>query len=256
MAKPPIPRVRPYRWLAEYFDKVFVGMGSWMSPARRAVVWPLLSQVESACDLACGTGNTLMELAGKGIRVTGVDLSPAMCRLARAKAKKLGLPARIIRGDMRSFRLPEPVDLVLCEYDAVNHVPHRADLARVACAVSQALKPGGYFFFDVNTLLSFKDMWPLTLMIEKPGVVVVMHGGSDLSRMRAWSDVEWFVREGKLWRRHREHVEEVCWTGGEIRAALKGAGFASIRGWDATKLVQVPFIHRGHRTYYLARKSG
>jgi hypothetical protein len=36
---------------------------------------------------------------------------------------------------MRSFRLPEPVDLVLCEFDALNHVPRKADLARVARAI-------------------------------------------------------------------------------------------------------------------------
>jgi SAM-dependent methyltransferase len=68
----------------------------------------------------------------------GVDLSPAMCRQARAKARRTQLPLRVIQGDMRSFRLPEPVDLVLCEFDAVNHVPDKNDLALVAKAVARA----------------------------------------------------------------------------------------------------------------------
>jgi len=51
---------------------------------------------------------------------------------------------------MRTFCLPEPVDLVTCEYNALNHLPQKADLARTVRAVARALRPGGYFYFDVN----------------------------------------------------------------------------------------------------------
>jgi len=54
-----------------------------------------------------------------------------MCRLAREKSRRLGLPLRIVGGDMRYFQLPEPVDLVLCEFDALNHVERKGDLALV-----------------------------------------------------------------------------------------------------------------------------
>ena len=37
-------------------------------------------------DLGCGTGTLSLLLAGEGYAVTGVDFSPAMIRLARAKA--------------------------------------------------------------------------------------------------------------------------------------------------------------------------
>jgi SAM-dependent methyltransferase len=65
-----------------------------------------------------------------------------------------------MRGDMRNFRLPERGDLVLCEFDALNHVPRKEDLARVANSVSRALRPGGHFFFDVNNRLAFEKFWP------------------------------------------------------------------------------------------------
>ncbi len=51
--------------------------------------------------------------------------------------------------------MPEPGDLVSCEFDALNHVPRKADLALVAKAVARALRPGGHFCFDVNNRLSF-----------------------------------------------------------------------------------------------------
>ncbi|MYE32588.1 MAG: class I SAM-dependent methyltransferase, partial [Chloroflexi bacterium] len=44
-------------------------------------------------ELGCGTGRVAVPLAASGVRVTGVDLSPAMLALARDRAD--GLPVRL-----------------------------------------------------------------------------------------------------------------------------------------------------------------
>ena len=246
---------RPYTLLAKYYDQLFTFAQPWGETARQRLLGPILPRLESACDLACGTGTTALTLAGKGIRMFAVDLSPVMCRLAREKARRARLPLCVLKADMRAFRLPEPVGLVSCEFDALNHVPRKADLALVAKAVARALRPGGYFYFDVNNRLAFEKAWPLTWWIEKPGVAVVMHGGYDRKRDRAWSDVEWFIRDGSCWRRRHERVEEVCWTSAEIRRALREAGFSQVRAWDAAPFFKNdPAIRPGYRTFYLARK--
>ena len=257
MAKSSAAAVRPYRWLAEYFDRMFVDYRGFMEAAHRAIVEPILPGVRVGCDLACGTGTTALALAARGIRMYGVDLSPGMCRAARRKAREQKLPLQVSQGDMRDFRLREPVDLVLCEYDALNHVPRQADLWRVSRAVARALKPGGWFFFDVNNLIAFERYWRGTFWMEKPGVVLAMRNGHDLQRRRAWCDCEWFVREGRLWRRHTERVEEVCWTEKEIRDTLARAGFDRIDAWDAAPFFQGDngLTKTGCRTFYLARKK-
>jgi SAM-dependent methyltransferase len=256
MTKGPVA-VRPYKWLAEYYDLVFTYHRSWTAAAHRTILDPILPKVTSACDLACGTGSTALGLAAKGIRVTGVDLSRDMCRLSRQKAKQARLTLRVICADMRSFRLPETVDLVLCEYDAVNHVPRKSDFTRVARSVARALRPGGYFYFDVNNRRGFASYWKGSFCIEKPGVVLVMSNGNDASHDRAWSDCNLFIRNGSLWRRHRERVEEVCWSNAEIRQALRHAGFDRIKAWDSAHFItNFPEMKPGCRTHYLARKIG
>ena len=248
--------IEPYRWLARYYDEVFSASRSPIDRARERILGGILPRVERACDLACGTGTTAVTLARKGITMYAVDLSTDMCRLAREKAKRAGLAICVLRGDMRSFRLPQPVDLITCEYDALNHVPQRADLRKVARAVERALRPGGYFFFDVNNSLGFKRYWTGTLWVEKPRVVLIMRNGHNPQADRAWVDVEWFIRDGNRWQRKHEHVEEVCWTQEEIRRTLREAGFDQIRAWDATPFFQGhPLIRRGCRTVYLARKA-
>jgi SAM-dependent methyltransferase len=122
----------------------------------------------------------------------------------------------------------------------VNHVPRKSDLAKVAKAVARALRPGGYFYFDVNNRLHLEKNWPSTRWLEKPGVVMVMRGSYDRRRAKGCEDVEWFIRTKRCWRRFHEHVEEVWWTPSEIRKTLRAAGFERIRAWDAT-------LFLGHR---------
>jgi SAM-dependent methyltransferase len=156
---------------------------------------------------------------------------------------------------MRDFRLPEPVDLVLCEFDAINHVAHKSDLALVARSVARALRPGGYFYFDANNRLAFERVWPGTSWQDKGDVVLVMHGGYDHRRDKGWTEVEWFFRQGRHWMRRQERVEQVSWLQKEIRDTLRDAGFDRIKHWDSKRLFgNDPHILKGCRAFYLARK--
>lgn len=259
MAQPSPP---PYRLLAQHYDKLFALFRSPLDDAREHILARILPRVQVACDLACGTGITALRLARQGIRMYATDLAPMMCRLTREKVRRAALPIRVLRADMRSFRLPEPVDLVTCEGDALNHVPRRPDLRRVAKAVHRALRPGGHFYFDVNNSFGFARYWSGAVWFEEEGVVMVMRNGHNRGATRAWSDIEWFLQDGKCWRRHRERVDEVCWEADEIRRVFTEAGFDRIRAWDAAPFFrgaqsesgEEPLVSPGCRTFYLARK--
>jgi SAM-dependent methyltransferase len=253
----------PYLWLAQYYDEVFAPHRSPFQKARNKFLQRILPRVKSACDLACGTGVTALIYARHGIETFAVDLSPAMCRLTSEKALRESLPVQVIQEDMRSFRLPHTVDLITCESDALNHIPRRSDLRIVTRAVGRALNAGGYFLFDVNNAKGFRRYWTGNVCIEKPGVMLVMRNGHSRDARRAWSDVEWFIRENgkdagqsELWRRHHERVEEVCWTREEIWENLSEAGFDRLRSWDAKPFYRNnPYLTRGCHAIYLARKS-
>jgi len=243
-----------YRWLAKYYDHLF-DFRRPFDVARQHTVDPILPDVASACDLCCGTGTMALRFAAKGIQTFAVDLSPDMCRIARRKAREAALPVRVIRAEMQDFRLPQSVDLVTCEFDALNHLPRKRDLLRVAKSVARALRPGGHFVFDVNNRLAFERIWSNTWFLDKDPVALVMHGGHEPGSDRAWSDVEWFVRTGRSWKRYHEHIEEVCWSAAEIRDALERAGFGSIRSWDAAPFFHDALTRAGNRTFWRARKA-
>jgi len=248
------PFTSPYKILAEHYDDVSVFANPWREEARERMLGTILKRARSCCDLACGTGSTAVALAKRGLKVYAVDLSPTMCELAQKKALREHAEVEVIEADMRRFRLPVKVDLITCEFDALNHVPRKIDLALVAKAAARALKPGGHFYFDVNTRLAFEEVWPLTWWIERPGLALVMHGDFDPRSGKAWTTAEFFIRDGDLWERHSERVEEVCWEDEEIRDALNRAGFERIRARDAIAFFgNDALVRRGHRTIYLAR---
>jgi SAM-dependent methyltransferase len=248
-------RPKPYRWLAEYYDEFFSSFRYAIDAQREHVLGRILPEIERACDLACGTGITALKLARRGIRMYAVDQSPIMCRITREKAQRSAVRVRVLRADMRRLRLPEPVDLITCEGDAMNHVPRKRDLRTVAKSAARALRPGGYFFFDVNNALGFQTYWAGVLCFETPDVVLVMRDGHNREATKAWCDIDWFIRNGRSWQRQRERVQEVCWDFREIRGALRDAGFDQVRSWDAAPFFHDEIIGPGCRTVYLARKS-
>lgn len=249
-------RTRPYRWLAEYYDEFLRGFRVCLDKQREHVLKPFLAQVTSACDLACGTGTTALSFVRAKIATCAVDISPAMCRLTREKAAREGLPLHVVRADMRSFRLPKPVDLIICEGDALNHVPRKTDLQRVARAVARALRPGGHCYFDVNNAFGFESYWAGTVCLERPGVVVIMRNAHTAGCDKAWSDIDWFIRDRHCWRRHSERIEEICWSSAEIRRTFRENGFDQIRSWDAAPFWKAnPLVRPGCRTVFLVRKS-
>ncbi len=71
---PQITANRPYGLLAKYYDQLCTLHVSWYEAARQRVLGGILPDLESACDLACGTGTTALMLARKGIKMYGVDL--------------------------------------------------------------------------------------------------------------------------------------------------------------------------------------
>lgn len=62
---------------------------------------------KNVLDIGCGSGQLALRLASKGAKVTGYDISPAMIRLCKAKAKKLNLKAKFEVFDLVAEKIPK-----------------------------------------------------------------------------------------------------------------------------------------------------
>lgn len=99
-------------------------------------------------DIGCGTGRHAIELARRGWDVSGVDRSPAMLALARARAAEAGLDVTFMEGDARAFDAGRQFDLALMMFAVAGYLG-TADAVREAFAnVQRQLVDGGLFVFD------------------------------------------------------------------------------------------------------------
>lgn len=90
-----------------------------------------------AVDAGCGTGRFAAHLLARGHDVTGVDISPHMLDVARAK-----LPAADFRlGGMAALPVDDAAYDLVTSGLAIVHVP---DLMPVMAEFARVLRPGGY----------------------------------------------------------------------------------------------------------------
>ncbi|MGC2360001.1 MAG: class I SAM-dependent methyltransferase [Thermoplasmata archaeon] len=80
-------------------------------------------------DLGSGEGRDAIYFARRGYRVLGVDISSVGVRKAEHRASRLGVNARFLVGDMRTYRLGHRADVVFCS-GALNNLPRRIRTTR------------------------------------------------------------------------------------------------------------------------------
>ncbi len=100
-------------------------------------------------DLPCGQGRHAIELARRGYEVTGVDLSPYLIGVAKARAEAAGVEVRWLEGDMRRPVPGETFDLVLNLFTSFGYFLDEADDRLVVQAAAAMLVPGGRFLLEV-----------------------------------------------------------------------------------------------------------
>ena len=123
-------------------------------------------------EVACGTGFTLLELAQRGFRVTGLEFDPELCRLTEVGAKHFGLKAESVAGD--ACRLPFADET----FDAVysrSFFEHVYDVDLALSEQSRILRRGGLLIVSDGNLWNPRLL--LDLLVFYPIRTRGAHGG-------------------------------------------------------------------------------
>ena len=248
---------KPYWLVSRFYDDLWPRRSNAWRAARRHLLNPVLRQSRTICELGCGTGTNSIEFARRGLRVYAVDLSEGMCHVTREKARKKRVKLNIIQADMRKFRLPEPVDCVASEWGPINHLRRKSDLLKVMQCVARALRPGGYFYFDLHQRRHFES-WAEPVVFENSKFFMAEQGGYLPQLGKGWAEFTFFIPSARgRWIRRSDLFVQVHWTHKQVFRALRRAGFNSIRLFDFCDLEAAPSTRPGARslrTMYLARK--
>ncbi len=102
-------------------------------------------------ELGCGSGRVCLALAQAGLDVVGIDSSPAMLSLARARAAASGIAkmVQLEEADVCALTFQDQFALVLYPLNGFLHLLTAEDqLAALRCAY-RALMPGGFLIVDL-----------------------------------------------------------------------------------------------------------
>ncbi|WP_062437653.1 class I SAM-dependent methyltransferase [Herbidospora daliensis] len=170
-------------------------------------------------DVACGSGRHALELAARGRRVTGVDVSAEAIAHATTEASRRGLDAAFQVGDMRA--LPESAaDTAICMGNAFGYLDHDETIGFLN-GLTAATLVLDYGFVAESFL-------PGVTLEEEPmtigGVTAESVNEYDVTGSR-WLTHFTFTRGDEV---HRGTSVQHVYTVAEVRRMVAQAGFPSI----------------------------
>lgn len=124
-----------------------------------------LSIGSTVLDVGCGTGRHSIELAKRGYKVTGVDISSGMLSEAKKSAATANVHVEWIQSDAVKYSPDRHYDAVICLCEGAfglvgkDEEPIEHDMA-ILNHISDALKPNGRFI--LTTLNAYSKIRSLT----------------------------------------------------------------------------------------------
>lgn len=203
-------------------------------------------------DVACGHGRHSLELARRGFRVTGLDLSGPSVELAGAAAADEGLDAEFVVADMREIPFDGPFDAALNLFTAFGYLESDDEDQRALDAIAGALRPGAALLMDtidaVRLFAVFRDQsW------SELGDGTVMLEQREYDYLSGRNDVVWtFVRTDGSRSELRHSLR--LYTPAELASMFRRAGLEVERAWGGWDGGDLAFETPGIRLLLLGRK--
>jgi SAM-dependent methyltransferase len=99
-------------------------------------------------EVGTGTGRLLVEALKKGADIYGIDISPAMLDILKAKLTT-EQQKRISLQNIVDFKSDKKFDLIIAPFRVFMHLIEKADQINALNNIYNHLNKGGYFIFDV-----------------------------------------------------------------------------------------------------------
>jgi SAM-dependent methyltransferase len=205
----------------------------------------------SVLDVACGRGRHSVELARRGFRVTGIDLSPRSLELARTAATEAAVEVEFRRLDMRELDYERAFEGVINLFTSFGFFEEDEENDRVLSGIERALRPGGRFLIDtINPIALARVFQERNWREFEDGTVFTEHRWQDQLTGRGGATWTFIRPDGS--RAVLDHSVRF-YAPWELRLALERAGLVVEGAWasfDGSELG----VGTGTRTILLAQK--
>lgn len=235
--RPRKKRLKP--WFEEVFDEDYLRTLPFMTAEhtlrevafiREALAAPAEGHV---LDVACGYGRHAIELAQRGLHVTGLDLSLPLLIRAADESQRRGLAVNFVHADMREMTFDGQFDGAYCMLSSFGYFDEETN-QKVAASICRALKPGGRLLLDTLNRDYIVGDLPTRVWWEGDGCVVLEEVDFNFHTSRV------LIRRSVVFQDGRQVEQEIsirAYSLHELGKLLRQAGFRvlDVSGSLATK---------------------
>ncbi len=214
-------------WFETFFDGLALDM--WrgaMTPEQTAREADFLarhlelSPGMSVLDVPCGNGRHAIELARRGVRMTGVDLSAGFLDEARRKAPDL----EWVQSDMRKLPWAGRFDAAYCWGNSFGYFDHD-NCRRFLEAIATVLRPGGRFLLESGAVS--ESILPALQPERKLRIGDLdFHSRNSYDAAESRMDITYTFTRGD--RQEVKPIHQWVHSAGEIRRMLRCSGLEPV----------------------------
>ena len=184
-------------------------------------------------DLACGTGSLTLELSRRGVDIFGADSSADMLSVAQQKFDEAGKSTLFLCQKMQALELYGKIDTCICTLDSINHLPSKKAVTAAFGRIANYLQDDGLFVFDCNTVYKHRHVLGDNCFVYDTEKVFCCWQNNYFEKdNRVAITLDFFVPDGKLYRRFSEQFLERAYTREEMNEMLDNAGLFAEAVYD------------------------
>lgn len=201
-------------------------------------------------ELGCGTGRFTAQLSEYDYKVSGIDLSPSMIKIA--KHKHPGIEFKT--ADMTEYHDDGRYSAIVSVCDSINYLAGSEALTNMFSCAVRSLKKGGILVFDLKTLYFYRKLSDNVYTDEIPGCRYIWENEYDESERVNYYYLTFYKHVvGSLWKRHVEEHYQYAFTHDEVCKAAVDAGLV-IKDYLNEKMTAEP-AENEDRVYYIMERN-
>lgn len=184
-----------------------------------------LSKGAKILDAGCGPGRICVELAVRGLDVTGVDLIQSELDCAAETAADEGVDLALVRADLRTFTSEEKFDCAVNLFTSFGYCDTVEEDIQILKRIFDCLKDGGYFILESTGREIAVKYFTEGEWFERAGKTVL----TQFEVVGAWEGLRsrWILIDNNDGSRIEHEFVQRLYSAAELKRILLEVGFSS-----------------------------
>ncbi len=184
-----------------------------------------LGKGSTILDAGCGPGRISVELALRGLDVTGVDNIKPYLDAARESAEDEGVSLNLVQSDLRTYVSSQPFDAAVNLYTSFGYCSSIEEDMLILKNIAQSVKSGGWFVMECLSRENAVRDFTAGEWFERAGKTVL----TEFSVEGAWEGLKsrWILIDNETGGRIEHEFVQRLYSAVELKRLILAAGFSS-----------------------------